>query len=827
MKNEDRTKEQMTAELEELRRRVAQYEKKEEEQARHMEELSLTLDCIGEGVIIVDRDGKITLFNSAAGDITGWSPGDAAGRPLEEVFCLVKKESGERCISPVQSVIKTGEKAGLDTDTLLVTGEGARRFVSATFAPLRDKRGDTACVVVVFRDLTEVKRAQDAVIDSEKKYRTLVENCYDLVYEVDSAGNILYVNPACKELTGYEQSELVGENAFGFIHPDDLLNAMSVFQRAILNFSTERATFRARDKSGQYNWLECTGNPFYTATGEVRGVIITRDITERKLAEQELTLLNTLMNAVHRFLDLKEVYKVALDMIMTLENVDMAMIYLVDKERNEAVLQAERNLPEFYVERAGRIPHPKGITWKVIDSGAILNIEDAQKSPHIGAAGRELGHHSILGIPVLSGDDVIGVIWFLSYKERKFSEREVSLLSSLGDQIALAVAKAKMLEEIKSAQEQLIQSEKLASLGQLISSIAHEINNPLTPIVGYSQALLSQPDIDDKSRRSLEVIHSSAERVVKIIEKLLSFSRTYKPLRVYEDINYLIEQSLEFREYQLQLDNVEIVRDLDPELPKTMVDPNQIQQVFTNVILNAEQAIGESKGGGRITVRTRVRKGNTIEISLSDTGPGIPHGLVGKLFDPFFTTKEPGKGTGLGLSVSYGIIKEHGGDIQAFSEEGEGTTFVIELPVLEWETGAGKDKQSAIPRSPNTIKGKRILVVEDEEIVVDLIRGILEGADGHVDIARNGQEALEIMDSNAYDLVICDIKMPEINGFDLYNEIKTANPDLARRVVFMTGDPGEETIAFLNETGNEFITKPFKVGSFRARINDVFTGHPE
>src|SRR3990167_3884434 len=547
-----------------------------------------------------------------------------------------------------------------------------------------------------------------------------------------------------------------------------------------------------------------------------------RDITEHKKAEEELILLNTLMKAVHRILDLKDVYKVALDMVTSMDNVDMVMIYIVDKDKKEAVLQAERNLPEFYIKRAGRIPYPRGITWKAINSGTVINIEDAQKDPEIGPAGRELGHHSLLGVPIFLGKDVIGVVWFTSYKERKFSEREVRLLSAMGDQIALAIAKAKMIEEIRTAQEQLIQSEKLASLGQLISSIAHEINNPLTPILGYSQRLLVQPGIDEKEKRSLELIHSSAQRVAKIIEKLLSFSRKYKPERTYEDINHLVEQSLEFREYQLKLENIEIVKELDPELPKTMVDPNQMQQVFTNIILNAEQAMSESQDHGRLKVGTKIKKSDIIEISFSDDGPGIPKEHIGKVFDPFFTTKDPGKGTGLGLAVAYGIINEHGGEIHVSSDEGKGTTFVIELPVLRPETVLRRNKEEDIPRTHNTIKGKRILIVEDEDIIVDMIKSVLEEESNIVDIARNGKEALTIIGSNQYDIIVCDIKMPHMNGIALYNEIKTFNPDLIQRFIFITGDLSTETIEFLKETGNEVITKPFKVEKLRTQINSIF-----
>ncbi len=547
-----------------------------------------------------------------------------------------------------------------------------------------------------------------------------------------------------------------------------------------------------------------------------------RDITEHKKAEEELILLNTLMKAVHRFLDLKDVYKVALDMVTSMDNVDMVMIYIVDKDKKEAVLQAERNLPEFYIKRAGRIPYPRGITWKAINSGTVINIEDAQKDPEIGPAGRDLGHHSLLGVPILLENDVIGVVWFTSYKERKFSEREVRLLSAMGDQIALAIAKAKMIEEIRTAQEQLIQSEKLASLGQLISSIAHEINNPLTPILGYSQRLLVQPGIDEKEKRSLELIHSSAQRVAKIIEKLLSFSRKYKPERTYEDINHLVEQSLEFREYQLKLENIEIVKELDPELPKTMVDPNQIQQVFMNIILNAEQAINESRDHGQLKVETKIKKKDTIEISLSDDGPGIPKEFIGKVFDPFFTTKEPGKGTGLGLAVAYGIINEHGGEIHVSSEEGKGTTFVIELPVLRHEAILRDDDNEFISKNINKTQGKRILIVEDEDIITDLIKGVLEEESNIVDIARNGKEALKIISTNQYDIIVCDIKMPHMSGITLFNEIKTMNPSLAQRFIFITGDLSTETIEFLKETGNEVITKPFRVEKLKTMIHSIF-----
>jgi PAS domain S-box-containing protein len=821
MKEDNKTKKQLMNEIEGLRLEMSRYEGSEKELARRVDELSVCIRSIGDGVIIAGADGCIMLINSKAEELTGFAPGEAAGKPLGEVLRLCNYNDRENPIELANRVLETGEKLGLPRDTVLVTRDGSSRFVSASFAPVSYEETDFRGVVVVFRDITRLRETERGLIESEKKYRTIIENSYDLIYEVDSRGNILYVNPICLELTGYEQSELLGKNAFDFMHPDDMPAALSVFMRAVTNLSTEKATLRALHKSGEYKWLECVGKPFLTAAGEIRGVIITRDISERKTREEELLALNTLMKAVHRFLDLREVYDVALDVIMKMENMDMAMIYLVDGERKEAVVQASRNLPDHYLERAGRVPSPRGLTWKVIDSGAVVNIEDAQKDGEIGQAGRELGHHSLLGIPIFLENEVIGVIWFLSYKERKFSEHEVSLLSAMGDQIGIAIAKAKMLEEIKSAQEKLVQSEKLASLGQMISSIAHEINNPLTPVVGYSQRLLAKPGLDDNDRKSLEIINVSAQRVAKIIEKLLSFSRNYRPQRTYEDINALVRECLDFRDYQLKLGNIETVADLDEGIPKTMVDSAQIRQVFTNIMLNAEQAMSGGDIRGRLRAVTRLRNGSVIEITFEDNGPGMSKDVIGKIFDPFFTTKEPGKGTGLGLAVAYGIINEHGGEIRVESSPGQGAVFVVSLPVLGEAEAPAVRSEERVESSAVGTYNKRMLIVEDEELVVDLIKGVLENDDIAIDIARDGEEALAKTVSREYDLIVCDIKMPGMGGIAYYNRVRILNPPLAKKIIFITGDPSSETMDFLKTTGNEYITKPFKVEQFRSRVCEL------
>jgi len=247
--------------------------------------------------------------------------------------------------------------------------------------------------------------------------------------------------------------------------------------------------------------------------------------------------------------------------------------------------------------------------------------------------------------------------------------------------------------EQKLAREQLLRSEKLAAIGQLAAGISHELNNPLTSVLGYSELILAEGHVSESARRDIEMIVGQAHRARKIIQNLLAFARSYKPQKSEVHINELIETTLALRNYHHRNNNIQVIRDLADDLPRTLADRDQLQQAILNIIINAEQAMLEAHGRGTLLVGTRLKKAKTdddprdmIEMTLTDDGGGIPAENLRRIFDPFFTTKSPGVGSGLGLSISYGIVKEHGGEIYALSEEGKGATFVIELPVI---SGAG------------------------------------------------------------------------------------------------------------------------------------------
>jgi two-component system NtrC family sensor kinase len=384
--------------------------------------------------------------------------------------------------------------------------------------------------------------------------------------------------------------------------------------------------------------------------------------------------------------------------------------------------------------------------------------------------------------------------------------------------------------ELKDAQQQLIQSEKMSSIGRLISGVAHELNNPLAIVSGYADLLLLNPQ-NRAIRADLENISKAADRATRIVRNLLSFARKHKLEKKYIGLHDVIQATIEIKAYQLRMDNIDVVLDFAVDVPYTMADPHQLQQVFLNLINNAHDALVESKGRGQITIRTE-RRDDEVRVLVIDDGPGIAKENLGKIFDPFFTTKEVGKGTGLGLSLCYGIIREHSGNIMAESVEGEGTTFIVNLPILPdmesyldeamEQNGLGVGSEPATPEAP-PVGGKHILIIDDEVDLVDLARLILTEQGHAVDICFDAMSALEKIEQNSqYDLIISDIKIPGLSGKDFYHLLSARYPHLAERVLFVTGDTTSyETRSFLESIGNNYLEKPFKVSHLIQVVNSA------
>jgi two-component system NtrC family sensor kinase len=365
----------------------------------------------------------------------------------------------------------------------------------------------------------------------------------------------------------------------------------------------------------------------------------------------------------------------------------------------------------------------------------------------------------------------------------------------------------------KALELQLVQADKLNALGQIVSGVAHELNNPLTGIMGYCQLLLRDNDIQDNTRHREDVttIFHEAERCQKIVRNLTTFARQHKPEKTFLGINGLLEDSLNLQEYHLRLHNIAVVKELDGTLPRTMADRHQLQQVFINLVGNAQDAMSGQKEEKRLLIRT-LRTGDLIRVEISDSGPGIPRKNLTTIFEPFFTTKDPGKGTGLGLSISFGIISEHGGKIWAENMPERGARFCLELPIVaEPAVQEGKGGRAGCP----PLKSQRVLIIDDEESIIDLSVRTLRLLGLSPDTARDPVAAKKKLEAGTYDAVFCDYRLPGLSGLELYKWAVALRPGLEKRWVFVTGSSGGED---LYATGRPVLQKPFTLEALQEML---------
>jgi PAS domain S-box-containing protein len=375
-------------------------------------------------------------------------------------------------------------------------------------------------------------------------------------------------------------------------------------------------------------------------------------------------------------------------------------------------------------------------------------------------------------------------------------------------------------EEKRLLQEKAEISSRLASIGEMAAGIAHEINNPLTGVIGFSDMLLER-DLPQDMKEQVEIIASGSRRVADIVKRLLTFARQHKPAKAMVNINELIENTLNMRNYVLKTFNIDVNIQYDKNIPLINIDPGQIQQVFLNLIINSEYSMKKSGKPGKLIITTE-QIGDKIRISFSDNGLGISQDNIKRLFQPFFTTKPVGEGTGLGLSLSRSIITEHGGTIYVESELNKGATFIVELPVTQdYKRDNSIESSTLLQVKENAIK-TNILVVDDEPTVRQFAKSTLNTSNYNVDITGNPYEAIQKIAANNYDLVIIDIRMPGMSGQELFERIINDKPYMSKKILFTTGDSANSEVKdFFQKYNLHSIGKPFDRRALESKIREV------
>ena len=614
------------------------------ERKRMGEELRLLSDAVRmttDSVVVTDMRGRVLEINEAGLRMYGLGDrGDFVGRnPLD----AIAPDDRRKAIENMAKIMETGQVNNIEYHVL--RKDGSRILIETSVSVIKGGDGEPKGLVAVARDITERKKTEVVLRESEEYFKALMENSLDAVTIINEDGTTRYESPSYERLLGFKPDERVDSNLFDRIHPDDITGVAELFAEFLPNRSDTLLTeVRAQHKDGSWRHIEAIGqnlldNPI------VKGIVINlRDITERKKMEEELRLLS-------------DAVKMSTDSIVV---TDLRGRIL---DANEAALRMYgANSKADFIGR---------------DPFAYIQPEDRKKALGNMAKVMETGYLRDIQYHILTNDGRKTLIE-TSLSVIKGSSGEPKGLVA----VARDITERKRVEEEKQRmEEQLRLAGRLASVGELAAGVAHELNNPIAAIQGFAELLTGRNDLDETMKNDLGIIYREAQRAAKITQNLLSFARRHEPEKHLISLNEVIEKTLELRAYQMKVNNIEVVVEFAPDLPKTMVDFFQMQQVFMNIINNAEQAMLEAHGKGRIVAKTQTA-GNMIQATFADNGPGISEETMKRIFDPFFTTKEVGKGTGLGLSICYGIVEAHGGRIYARSKRGEGATVVVEIPIV-------------------------------------------------------------------------------------------------------------------------------------------------
>ena len=612
---------------------------------------------------------------------------------------------------------------------------------------------DTAYGLEALRVRAERARAVEALRRSEAYFRALTENALDIVTVIDRENRIRYESPAVERVLGYRPDELLGRSAIDLVHPDDARAvARMIDARRDVPRATASLEFRFRHRDGSWRILEAIGRNLLDDP-TVGGIVVnSRDITERRRAEE----------AVRNILESIGEGFVAIDRQERFTYVNRRAEQLLRRRRGELL---GRNVWEAFPEAVGSAFFRE--CRRAMDEQAAVRFEEFYA-------------------PLDA--------WF---EVRAYPSPDG--LSAYFDDVG----------ERRRADERLRQAEKLTTLGSLISGVAHELNNPLTVVTGFAHLLAGAPDVPERVKRRLGQINVQAERAAKIVKNLLTFARQQPPEQRPVRLPELVDQALDLLAYQLGVNTIQVRRDFPAGVVELAADPDQLLQVLLNLLQNALHAMAGIARERVVSVRI-APAGGRVRLEVEDTGPGIPAAILDRIFDPFFTTKPPGQGTGLGLSICYGIVKAHGGDIAVENVPGGGARFVVDLPIGVLPAVPPRPAAPAVAQGPATDRA-RILVVDDEPEILSLLSEVLESSGHRVSTAANGRTALErIARGEVYDLVLLDVKMPEIDGRTVFEELERDHPELARRVIFSTGDViSDDTREFIQASGRPAVMKPF------------------
>ena len=754
--------------------------KKMEEALREREERYRTLlETMEEGYYEVDLKGRFTFFNEALRKMHGLPKEKMLGMNNRQ---YMDEEIAKKVYKIFNQVYKTGQPGKIFEWEIIRDGD-KKAVVESSIYLVRDAKGEPVGFRGITRDITERKQADEALRESEGKYRSILESIAEGYYEVDLAGNFTFVNDSMGRIFGYSKDELMGLNDRQYTDGDTTRRLFQTFNKIYRTGEPGRVfDYEIVRKDGTKRHVETSVSLRKDASGEpigFRGII--RDITERKQMEEALqrseekyrTILENIEDGYYE-VDLAGNFTFFNDSICRIlgypkeELMAMNDRQYTDRETARKLFQAFNEV--YRTGKSGRI-----FDDEIIRKDGVKRHVEASISLRKDASGEPIGFRGII---------------------RDITDR-------------------------KRIEEQLFQAEKLRAVGEMASGVAHDFNNALAAILGNTQLLLYNAQ-DEELKETLKIIEQVAKDSSQTVRRLQDFTRRPVSQELFKvDINEIVKDSIEITkprwkdEAQSRGTGIEIVSNLE-NIPFASARASELREVITNMIFNAVEAMPE---GGKIEIHT-FKKRKEINIQISDTGVGIPEEAKKKIFEPFFTTK-PFTHTGLGLSMSYGIIKRFEGEIQVESKVGQGTLFTIILPI-------GEEGNEELADQQIITKGRkaRILVIDDEELVRSVLCRTLAQADHQVTLAEDGRKGVQLFKEGTFDIVLTDLGMPGVSGWEVCRMIKGISPHTP--VGMITGWGGEKSHDKMEEVGLDFfISKPFDFTQILNVVTEIMESRQE
>lgn len=762
------------------------------------EEYRTILYSIGDAVITADKESRVVQMNPVAEQLTGWKETEAKGVLLEEVFRIVSEETGEVPESPAQRVLREGKIVGLANHTILIARDGTERPIADSGAPIRDEAGTITGVVLVFRDQTKERTAEEELRRSEERVRLAMMAAEQGLFDLNVQTEESVVGAEYAEILGYtlEEFKESGLNWRDRIHPDDLERIQQAYQEYIEGKRPEfRAEFRQKTKSGDWKWVLSAGKIVeWDKEGRPLRLLGTHtDITPMKDAESALLREQAFTRAM-------------------LESLP-GIFYLYTYPELRLVMW-NKNHEEYLGFGSQDVRNRHILDWHVPEAKeAVLGAVEEVMRKGV----------NVLEAPLMSKDG--RAIPFFMTGVRFEAQGQLYLMG-----FGIDISERKHAEEEKAKLEsQLVQAQKMEAVGQLAGGVAHDFNNMLSVILGHCELALAALDSAHPVRESITEIMKAGRRSADLTRQLLAFARKQTIAPQVLDLTDTVATMLKMLSRLIGEDIDLLWKPSHHRLPVKM-DPAQLNQILANLVVNSRDAIVDV---GKITIETGSAEfdreycedhigfipGKYVLLAVSDNGCGMDKETQERLFEPFFTTKEIGKGTGLGLATVYGIVKQNGGFVNVYSEPGQGTTFRIYFPLLETDEKTSEPAReiAELPRGVETV-----LVVEDEAALLRLAQRMLERLGYTVLVASNPVEAVETAAKHQAEihLLITDVVMPGMTGRDTWRRLREIRPNL--RCLFMSGYTAN-VIAHQGvlDEGVHFLQKPFTEEALARKIREA------